>query len=138
MRLLTLFLCLSVTAHAVEPITAHYLRALARARTMESVRQLTDEFERWRVAQTACQIELRENRLPLNCFEAAHLEDRVAPDPSRLRERLRHLTRLCSAALNSLQNLPDPSDYLTEECSRSLSEARSLKAYRDEDSWSEY
>jgi hypothetical protein len=115
-----------------------YAKDLARARTAATVERLQAEYSRFKIADTACRLELREHAAPVSCYEAITLE-RPANKASAGSARLKHLDKLCAKAAGAL-SLRDTSTFVSASCAKSLASAREIQDYRADEGadWSTY
>ncbi|MGZ3722538.1 MAG: hypothetical protein ACXVA9_06390 [Bdellovibrionales bacterium] len=119
----------------------HYLKSLARARSGVEVEQLSAEYSRLKVAQTACRIQLHEQNVPVSCYEAVELESKLdrGADKGAQNRRIQHLDRLCSSAAANLR-FNNETAAVSSACAKNIVSARAIQNYREEENadWSKY
>jgi hypothetical protein len=115
-----------------------FSRALARARSATDVERLQADYDHFKIADSACRVELREHSAPVNCYEALALE-KPAPVLAVKASRLKRLDRLCALAAASL-HFSEPSTFVSAVCAKNLASARDIQKYREDEGadWSGY
>ena len=122
-----------------------YLKSLLSARSAAEVARLQNEYSRLKIAQTACKIQLREQNVPIHCYEALELESILekSTDPRIKLRRIQHLNRLCATASANLRiEITDIKEQaaVSSVCAKSIAQAREIQQYRSEEDadWSKF
>jgi hypothetical protein len=113
-----------------------FAKALTGARSSAEVEHFQAQYSRFKIADTACRVELREHSAPVSCYEALALEKSPAGAKA---VRIKHLDKLCSLAAEALR-VENSSTFVSRDCAKSLAAAREIRKYReiDDADWSKY
>lgn len=107
-----------------------YLRALARGKSSIDVEAARIDYERLKVAHSACVIQKREQLIPESCYEELALQNLA---PAVLQLKIVKLDRLCSQIARRLTTSMRSSANLSPHCASEVREALALQDYRAED-----
>ncbi|MBX3020584.1 MAG: hypothetical protein KF799_02815 [Bdellovibrionales bacterium] len=138
-RLLFILVCVVQTADGAT-LEQEYVRRLHQAsgREIEGVQW---RFERIRTLRLACRMQLKENKVPFNCYEAMDQEEvwglRTRTQKQSLMSQLDGRCQRAAAALNVPPRGAGLSA-LSRVCTQAVNEAWRIQTYRKgSDSWSE-
>ena len=124
-------------AHSLE---SAYARLLIRARSTARADLLKTRFERARVAQLTCRLQLDRGLAPIACYEVLITErDWALRTPAEISLTRRGLDHRCARAAAGLR-VPAGEESLRHvgpACAARIRDARAIEAYRREDpAWS--
>ena len=115
----------------------HYLKAIKRAKDTHQIAKIRRDYERWKVTHAACLIELREQMLPVSCYEELTWSGGERRQKSQLSARL---DRVCALVARRMTAPLRVHPALSRACAKDVREAIAIQAYRREGrspAWSE-